>query len=83
MNHYLSDLEFIMNMENEEFDKLSNRLVKELIQEKNFLTPVTDYGKELALKFPEVFPNSGSAIRFWGQLTTNFWQPKYLERKLW
>ncbi len=83
MNHYLLDLDSISNMDREEFGGISARLAKEIAQERNFSKSVTDYGKEIATTFPEIFPNSGSAIRFWGQLTSNFWQPKYLERKLW
>ena len=83
MDHYLLDLNSISNMDGEEFDRISDRLAKEIAHERNFQTSVTEYGKEIATIFPEIFPNSGSAIRFWGQLTSNFWQPKYLERKLW
>jgi hypothetical protein len=83
MKHYLSDLNSIMNMDSEEFDNMSDRLAREIVQDRNFQKTVTEYGKDLAELFPEIFPNSGSAIRFWGQLTSNFWQPKYLERKLW
>ena len=83
MNYYLSDIESIVKMEGEDFDKVTTKIAKEIINEKNFQKSVTEYGKELAVNFPEIFPNSGSAIRFWGQLTSNFWQPRYLERKLW
>ena len=83
MKHYLSELDSIINMESEEFDNLSDRLAKEIVHKKNFQKTVTEYGKYLSEHFPEIFPNPGSAIRFWGQLTSNFWQPKYLERKLW
>jgi len=83
MNHYLLDLDSISNMDREEFIGISARLAREIAQERNFSKSVTEYGKEIATTFPEIFPNSGSAIRFWGQLTSNFWQPKYLERKLW
>ncbi|MHA2094957.1 MAG: hypothetical protein ACW98F_10055, partial [Candidatus Hodarchaeales archaeon] len=83
MDHYLSDLDSISILDRGEFDKISVRLAKVIIQEKNFQKSVTEYGKELAAIFPEIFPNTGSAIRFWGQITACFWQPKYLERKLW
>ncbi|PWI46752.1 hypothetical protein CEE45_15295 [Candidatus Heimdallarchaeota archaeon B3_Heim] len=83
MGHYLSDLASISDLDREEFEMISDRLAKEIIQERNLQKSVTEYGKELAANFPEIFPNSGSAIRFWGQLTSSFWQPKYLERKLW
>ncbi|MHA2275011.1 MAG: hypothetical protein ACXAC2_04555, partial [Candidatus Kariarchaeaceae archaeon] len=83
MNHYLSDLDSIMNMDSEKFVNISYRLAKEVAHTKNFQKSVTEYGKDISELFPEIFPNPGSAIRFWGQLTSNFWQPKYLERKLW
>jgi len=83
MYHYFSELDSISNMDKDEFDQLSDKLAKEITQERNLQKSITEYGKELAEIFPEIFPNSGSAIRFWGQITTNFWQPKYLERKLW
>jgi hypothetical protein len=83
MKHYLSDLDSSMNMDSEEFDIMSDKIAKEINNEKNFQKSVTEYGKDLSELFPEIFPNPGSAIRFWGQLTSNFWQPKYLERKLW
>ena len=83
MDRYFSDLDTISDLDRGQFDKISNRLAREITQEKNLQKSVTEYGKELASIFPEIFPNSGSAIRFWGQITSNFWQPKYLERKLW
>ncbi len=62
---------------------LHKKLEREIIKEGNLKKSITDYGKELAENFQEIFPNSGSAIRFWGKITTDQWQPKYLERKLW
>lgn len=83
MNHYLTDTIVLSKTSKEDFDDLSNKLRAEVIQSENLKKTITNYGKELAEKLPEIFPNSGSAIRFWGQLTTSKWQPKYLERKLW
>ena len=83
MDQYFSSLDSISNLDREEIDKISNRIANEITQKKNIQISVTEYGKELASIFPEIFPSSGSAIRFWGQITYNFWQPKYLERKLW
>jgi len=83
MNHYLTDTIVLSKTSKEEFDDLSSKLRAEVIQSENLKKSITNYGKELTEKLPEIFPNSGSAIRFWGQLTASKWQPKYLERKLW
>jgi methylase of polypeptide subunit release factors len=83
MNHYLTDIPLLSKASKHEFSELSETLENEIIQSANLKTSITNYGKELADKFPDIFPNSGTAIRFWGRLTANQWQPKYLERKLW
>lgn len=83
MNHYLADITLLSKASKQKFSDLSKKLEKQMLQSANLKKSITYYGKELADKFPDIFPNSGSAIRFWGQLTTDQWQPKYLERKLW
>ena len=83
MNHYLTDIKSLSTVSEEVFDKVSKKLEREMTKEVNQENSITDYGKELAEKFQELFPNSGSAIRFWGKITANQWQPRYLERKLW
>jgi methylase of polypeptide subunit release factors len=83
MNHYLTDSELLSTASEEEFGKLSQKLEESITQSVNLEKPITNYGRELADQFPEIFPNPGSAIRFWGKVTANQWQPKYLERKLW
>ncbi len=83
MNHYLSDIKSLSTVSEEEFDKVSKKLEREITKVGNQKKTITGYGKELAEKFQELFPNSGSAIRFWGKITADQWQPKYLERKLW
>ncbi|MHA2225817.1 MAG: methyltransferase domain-containing protein [Candidatus Hodarchaeales archaeon] len=83
MNHYLTDISLLSKSSKLKFSNLSKKLEREVLQSENLKKSITDYGKELADKFPDIFPNSGSAIRFWGKVTTDQWQPKYLERKLW
>ncbi|MHA2253781.1 MAG: methyltransferase domain-containing protein [Candidatus Kariarchaeaceae archaeon] len=83
MNHYLTDIKSLSTVSEENFDKISKKLEREITKAVNQEISITDYGKELAEKFQELFPNSGSAIRFWGKIATDQWQPKYLERKLW
>ncbi|MHA2295892.1 MAG: methyltransferase domain-containing protein [Candidatus Hodarchaeales archaeon] len=82
MNHYLKD-SLLLKASKQEFSDSSKKLEKEMMRPENLKKSITNYGKELAEKYPNIFPNSGSAIRFWGQLSANQWQPKYLERKLW
>jgi len=83
MNLYLNDFLLLFNASREDFDGFSSRLEKEITNPDNFKKSITEFGKELGETFSDIFPNVGSAIRFWGKLTTNQWQPKYLERKLW
>lgn len=83
MNHYLTDIKSLSTVSEKNFDKISEKLEREITKVVNHEISITDYGKELAEKFQELFPNPGSAIRFWGKITTDQWQPKYLERKLW
>ena len=83
MNHYLNDFFLLSNSSGEDFDVCSSRLEKEITKPDNLKKTITEFGKELGETFSDIFPNVGSAIRFWGKLTTNQWQPKYLERKLW
>jgi hypothetical protein len=66
-----------------EFKLFSSRVEKEVSKPDNLKKSVTEFGIELGKTFSDIFPNVGSAIRFWGKLTTHQWQPKYLERKLW
>ncbi|MHA2364776.1 MAG: methyltransferase domain-containing protein [Candidatus Hodarchaeales archaeon] len=62
-----------------------------LAQIKNFIKKthafeysIRDFGLKLQQELPEIFPTEGSAIRFWGQVTKEFWyKPKYQERVLW
>ncbi|MFX0084059.1 MAG: methyltransferase domain-containing protein [Candidatus Hodarchaeota archaeon] len=83
MNHYLNDYLLLSNSSREEFEIFSSRLEKEITKPCNLKKSITKFGKELGETFSDIFPNAGSAIRFWGKLATNQWQPKYLERKLW
>ncbi len=83
MNHYLNDFSLLSNSSREDFEVYSSRLEKEITKPDNLKKSITEFGKELGETFSDIFPNVGSAIRFWGKLTTNQWQPKYLERKLW
>jgi hypothetical protein len=83
MNYYLNDFYLLSNLSREEFSISSSKLERELLKQDNYKKSVTEFGKELGLMFSDIFPNPGSAIRFWGKLTTDQWQPRYLERKLW
>ncbi len=83
LNYYLNDIFLFSNLSRENFDVFSSRLEKEIIKPFNLKLSVTEFGKKLGENFPDIFPTVGSAIRFWGKLTANQWQPKYLERKLW
>ncbi len=83
MNHYLNDFFLLSNSSREDFEAFSSRLEKEITKPNNLKKSITEFGKELGKTFSDIFPNVGSAIRFWGKLTANQWQPKYLERKLW
>ncbi len=83
MNHYLNDFFLLSNSSREDFEVFSSKLEKEITKPYNLKKSITEFGKELGETFSDIFPNVGSAIRFWGKLTTNQWQPKYLERKLW
>ncbi len=83
MNHYLNDYFLLFNSSREDFEVFSSRLEKEITKPYNLKKSITEFGRELGESFSDIFPNIGSAIRFWGKLTTNQWQPKYLERKLW
>jgi hypothetical protein len=83
MNHYLNDYSLLSNASREDFEVFSSRLETEITKPHNLKKSTTEFGKELGETFSDIFPNVGSAIRFWGKLTTNQWQPKYLERKLW
>jgi hypothetical protein len=83
MNHYLNDLFLLSHSSREEFEVFSSRLEKVITKPNNLKKSITEFGKELGETFSDIFPNVGSAIRFWGKLTANQWQPQYLERKLW
>jgi methylase of polypeptide subunit release factors len=83
LNHCLTDVNSLSRVSSSDFNKFSENLEKEITRSENLNKSVSEYGKKLADIFPDIFPNSGSAIRFWGQLTADQWQPKYLERKLW
>jgi hypothetical protein len=83
MNHYLNDYYLLSNSSMGDFELFSSRVEKEVTKPDNLKKTVTEFGIELGKTFSDIFPNVGSAIRFWGKLTTNQWQPKYLERKLW
>jgi tRNA1(Val) A37 N6-methylase TrmN6 len=83
MNYYLNDFFLLSTSSRDDFDVCSSRLEKEITKPDNFKKTITEFGKELGETFSDIFPNVGSAIRFWGKLTANQWQPRYLERKLW
>ena len=83
MNHYLHDFSLLSSSSREEIEVFSAGLEKKISKPDNLKKPITEFGKDLGETFTDIFPNVGSAIRFWGKLTTNQWQPKYLERKLW
>ncbi|MFQ5976785.1 MAG: methyltransferase domain-containing protein [Candidatus Heimdallarchaeota archaeon] len=83
MNHYLNDFYLLSNSSRADFDICSSRLEKAITNPDNFRKTITEFGKELGDTFSDIFPNVGSAIRFWGKLSANQWQPRYLERKLW
>ncbi|MFX0090696.1 MAG: methyltransferase domain-containing protein [Candidatus Hodarchaeota archaeon] len=83
ISHYLADT-MLSKAPKNEFDRWVTKIEHEALKPANLRKPITQYGKELADLYPEIFSNAGSAIRFWGQVTAEFrWQPKYLERILW
>ncbi|MFX0066208.1 MAG: methyltransferase domain-containing protein [Candidatus Hermodarchaeota archaeon] len=83
INHFLADT-LLSKSSKQEFNNISKKIEKEILKSTNLEESITDYGKKLAEKYPDVFPTAGAAIRFWGQVTAEFrYQPKYLERVLW
>lgn len=80
---YLSDT----LKQNKPFDELAKyqNKINSVIDSENWKKySITDFGKILYQYLPDLFPTEGSAIRFWGQCTNEFWwKPKYLERVLW
>ena len=83
INYYLNDFYLLSNLPRKKFSAFSLKLERELLKPDNHKKTVTEFGKELGMLFSDIFPNPGSAIRFWGKLATDQWQPRYLERKLW
>jgi len=82
--YYLSDT----LLQNEKFsiiETYQKKIERFIEKEHDWKTnSIRDYGIILYDKFPDLFPTSGSAIRFWGQCTNEYWwKPKYLERVLW
>ena len=74
-------------LQNEPYEFLSkvSKKIEHIIDNENWKsTSIRDFGILLYQQLPEIFPTEGSAIRFWGQCTNEFWwKPKYLERVLW
>ena len=84
ISFYLSDT----LLQNEDYSKIEyyqNKIISLLNKEKSWkVNSITYFGSFLFTTFPEIFPTKGSAIRFWGQCTNEYWwKPKYLERVLW
>ncbi|MFX1255168.1 MAG: methyltransferase domain-containing protein [Promethearchaeota archaeon] len=83
INHFLADT-LLSKSSKKEFNDISKKIEEDILKSSNLEKSITEYGKKLAEKYPDVFPTAGAAIRFWGQVTAEFrYQPKYLERVLW
>ena len=84
ISFYLSDT----LLQNENFSNIekNKKKIEKIIQKEHIwkTNSIRDFGIHLFNQLPDLFPTEGSAIRFWGQVTNEYWwKPKYLERVLW
>jgi methylase of polypeptide subunit release factors len=81
--YYLSDT-LVQNQQYSKLFKIQNELIQIIENEDPLRKSIREFGLILFNLMPDLFPNPGSAIRFWGQCTNEFWwKPKYFERVMW
>lgn len=80
---YLADT-LLTKSSRQAFDSAVDQLSREVGRKHPYELDLVSYGYELFERYPSIFPTAGAAIRWWAQVTDEYWwKPKYLERVLW